>query len=201
MDGAWALYEAWVKIQLGKADIAAGLRLRQVVARRHPPRCSRCQLDPYTLGAALARLGVDSRALQARAGLDAGTFTEEQIAEVVAANRRAGIDNPHAQLSGDDTVEALLKEPDFVAPLRKHDCPPITDGAAVMILAADDVARELSARPAWIRGIDHRIEAAALGVRDLTRSVSTELAGGQGRRGRRHGRLRRAARARSPTRS
>ena len=29
-----------------------------------------------------------------------------------------------------------------------------------MILAAGDVARELSDRPAWIRGIDHRIEAA-----------------------------------------
>jgi len=63
-----------------------------------------------------------------------------------------------------------------VAPLHKHDCAPITDGAAVLILAADDVARELSSRPAWIRGLDHRIEAAALGVRDLTRSVSTEQA-------------------------
>ncbi|MGZ4717147.1 MAG: lipid-transfer protein, partial [Acidimicrobiales bacterium] len=30
--------------------------------------------------------------------------------------------------------------------------------------------------PAWIRGIDHRIEAHALGVRDLTRSASTEQA-------------------------
>jgi len=71
---------------------------------------------------------------------------------------------------------ALLAEPEFVAPLRKHDCPPITDGAAVVVIAAGDAARELSDRPAWIRGIDHRIEAHALGLRDLTRSVSTEQA-------------------------
>lgn len=31
-------------------------------------------------------------------------------------------------------------------------------------------------RPAWIRGIDHRIEAHSLGVRDLTDSPSTRLA-------------------------
>jgi acetyl-CoA acetyltransferase len=32
-------------------------------------------------------------------------------------------------------------------------------------------------RPAWITGIDHRIEPHSIGVRDLTRSPSTELAG------------------------
>jgi acetyl-CoA acetyltransferase len=31
-------------------------------------------------------------------------------------------------------------------------------------------------RPAWIRGIDHRVEAHGLGVRDLTQSPSTALA-------------------------
>ena len=32
-------------------------------------------------------------------------------------------------------------------------------------------------RPAWIRGIEHRIEAHSLGVRDLATSESTRLAG------------------------
>jgi acetyl-CoA acetyltransferase len=70
----------------------------------------------------------------------------------------------------------LLSDEYFVAPLRKHDCPPITDGACAVVLAAEDVARELSDRPAWIRGFDHRIEPHALGVRDLTDSVSTRQA-------------------------
>ena len=64
----------------------------------------------------------------------------------------------------------------FVDPLRVHDCPPITDGGAAIVLAAGDRARELCERPAWIRGIDHRIEPHNLGLRDLTRSVSTEQA-------------------------
>ena len=65
---------------------------------------------------------------------------------------------------------------DSVRPLRTGDCPPVGDGAAAVILAAGERARELCPRPAWIRGIDHRIEAHGLGVRDLTDSPSTRLA-------------------------
>jgi hypothetical protein len=58
------------------------------------------------------------------------------------------------------------------------DVPPteVADGATAVILAAADRAGELTERPAWIRGIDHRIEPPALGVRDLTSSPSTRLA-------------------------
>ena len=175
MDGAWALYEAWVKMQMGKTDIA----LVYAYGKSSPGNIRRVmsrQLDPYSLGP-LWLDSVSMAAMQARLGLEAGAFTEKQMADVVAASRRHGAANPFAQLGGEFDAGALLAEPDFVSPLRKHDCPPVTDGAAVLILAAGDVARELSERPAWIRGIDHRIEAAALGVRDLTRSVSTEQAG------------------------
>jgi acetyl-CoA acetyltransferase len=47
----------------------------------------------------------------------------------------------------------------------------------VVVLAAGDRARQLCARPAWIAGLDHRIEPHALGVRDLTASPSAALAG------------------------
>ena len=40
-----------------------------------------------------------------------------------------------------------------------------------------DRVRKVCERPAWIRGIDHRVEPHALGARDLTVSVSTRLAG------------------------
>jgi hypothetical protein len=59
------------------------------------------------------------------------------------------------------------------------DVPPtyVADGATAVVLAVGDRARELTATPAWITGIDHRIEAPALGARDLTVSASAKLAG------------------------
>ena len=80
----------------------------------------------------------------------------------------------------------------------RSDCPPITDGAAAVVIAADDFARERCERPAWIRGIDHRIDPMALGLRDLTEATSARLAGEQAGVGARWVRHRRAARAVHP---
>ncbi|MGW0293609.1 thiolase domain-containing protein [Streptomyces tuirus] len=169
MDGAWALYEAWTKLLTGDADTALVYAygksspgsVRDVLTR---------QLDPYYV-APLWPDSVALAALQAQALIDAGDTDEPALAAIASRNRAAATGNPHAQLRG-----PVPQGDHLVRPLRTGDCPPIGDGAAAVILAAGDRARELCARPAWIRGIDHRIEAHGLGVRDLTDSPSTRLA-------------------------
>jgi acetyl-CoA acetyltransferase len=175
MDAAFALYEAWVKILTGDADIALAYGfgkssagdLRRVLA---------LQLDPYVL-APLWPDSVSIAALQARLGLEAGMWTERAMAEVAVHSRAAAASNPQAQLAGAVTVEELLAEPFVADPLRAHDCAPVTDGAAVVIIAAADRARELCERPAWITGFEHRIDSGQLGTRDLTSSPSAASAG------------------------
>ncbi|MGH2662312.1 MAG: thiolase domain-containing protein [Actinomycetota bacterium] len=175
MDGAWALYEAWVRLQHGDIDSAlvysfgksSSGDLAEVLA---------IQLDPYYV-APLWPDPVSLAALQARAFLEATGRTEADLAEVAARSRRDALSNPNAQVTGDRKAEDLLSEPYLVSPLRKHDCPPISDGAAAVVLAAGDLAGRLTGRPAWIRGIDHRIEPHSLGVRDLATSPSTSQAG------------------------
>jgi acetyl-CoA acetyltransferase len=130
------------------------------------------QLDPYYL-APLAPDWIGLAALQARALLDAGRCTEADLAKITARARGAA-------------AGERAKSPFVVAPLREQDCPTTVDGAAAIVLVAGDLAKKVCKRPAWIRGIDHRIEAHSLGARDLTRSVSTTLAakkaGASGRR-------------------
>jgi len=175
MDGAWALYEAWVKILTGDADIALAYgfgkssagQLRRVLA---------LQLDPYLL-APLWPDSVSIAALQARLGIEAGLWTEKDMALVAARSRAAARDNPQAQLYADIRADDLLSQPYLADPLRAHDCAPITDGAAVVILANAERAGELSERPAWITGFEHRIDSAALGARDLTTAPSAAGAG------------------------
>jgi acetyl-CoA acetyltransferase len=174
MDGAFALYEAWVKLQLGELDTA----LVYCYSKSSPgdlPMVLTRQLDPILTGP-LWPDSVSLAALQARAWLDAGKGTEADMAEVAARSRKAALDNPDAQLAWDRPAADLLAEPHHIAPLRRSDCPPITDGAAAIVLAAGDVARDTVERPAWIRGIDHRIEPIHLGLRDLTVSESTRIA-------------------------
>lgn len=175
MDGAWALHEAWVRLQHGDIDTA----LVYAFAKTSPgdlPRVLALQLEPYAVGP-LWPDAVSLAGLQARALLDSGDVGPENLAAVVAASRRAAAENPHALLHGEVTVEELLAAEPWADPLRRHDCAPITDGAAAVVLAAGDRARELCERPAWIRGIDHRVEPQALGLRDLATSVSTARAG------------------------
>jgi acetyl-CoA acetyltransferase len=174
MDGAWALYEAWVKILTGEADVALAYgfgkssagELRRVLA---------LQLDPYLL-APLWPDSVSIAALQARLGIEAGAWTEAQMAEVAARSRAAAVTNPAAQLSGEVSAEKLLAEPYLADPLRAHDCAPVGDGAAAVILASAARARELCPRPAWITGFEHRIDSASLGARDLTTVPSAAAA-------------------------
>jgi acetyl-CoA acetyltransferase len=172
MDAAWALYEAYIKILTGEVDTAlvygfgkssAGV-LRRVLSR---------QTDPYTV-APLWPDSVSMAGLQARIGLDTGKWTEAQMARVAFDSfaNATRVDSVQPPTSPDE----LLERPFFADPLRRHDIAPITDGAAAIVLAADERARELCEKPAWITGIEHRIESPSLGVRDLTESPSTKAA-------------------------
>jgi acetyl-CoA acetyltransferase len=174
MDGAFALYEAWVRLQHGDVDVA--LVFSSGVSSRGDLREILClQNDPYYLMPLWAD-HVSLAALQARALIDAGLAKESDLAEVAARARRNAQANPNAQVRGDVTADELLSEPYLVAPLRPSDCPPISDGAAAAILVAGDRARAVCERPAWIRGIDHRVDPHYPGVRDLTVSASATLA-------------------------
>ena len=179
MDAAWALYEAWIKIQAGSADTALiyGFGKSSHSEMRF---ISTLQLDPYYY----APLNIDSisvAALQARALLDSGKYTEEDFAAVVANSRKNAKSNPNAQLAGDVSVADVLAEDYLVEPLRKSDCCPISDGASSLVMVTREVADKLIAEgkisgAAYITGLDHRIDAHGLGVRDLTVSDSTRIA-------------------------
>lgn len=171
MDAAWALYEAWLKIQTGEVDTAlvygfgkssAGV-LRRTLA---------LQLDPYTM-TPLWPDTVSIAALQARLGLDAGLWDEAALAAVAQRSLSDAESNEWAIRSGGSSIEDLLARSLYADPLRKHDIAPVSDGASAIVLAAGDLAREACERPAWITHFSHHIDPLHLGARDLTTSPST----------------------------
>ena len=175
MDGAFALYEAWVKLQIGEVDTALVFSygksspgsLRDVLA---------LQLDPYFL-APLWPPADAVAAIQARLLLESGLVGAEELAEIAVRSQRNAVGNPNAVRSSlEVTVADVMAEAPVADPLRPSDLAAESDGGCAVVLAAGDRARELCGRPAWIRGIDHRIDAHALGTRNLTRAPSAELA-------------------------
>ena len=162
MDAAWALFEAYLKIASGHADTALVYGFGKASASADLDSALALQLDPYTV-APLWPGRHHLAALQARSGIDAGRWSEAEMAAVAA--RAHGRD-----------VSELLSEPYIADPLRRHDCPPVTDGAGAIILASGDRARELVDTPAYIAGIEHIMDSAEFGARDLTDSPSTRAA-------------------------
>ncbi len=78
---------------------------------------------------------------------------KENLARVSVKNRRNAATNPYAQFRKAITMEEAMGARMIVAPLTLFDCCPITDGAATVVLASEDKAKELTDKPlVYIRG-------------------------------------------------
>jgi len=65
-------------------------------------------------------------------------------------------------------------------PLRLFDCCPISDGAAMVILASEEVARKYTDTPVWVAGMGQASDTMALHDReDITSLKATRLASRQ----------------------
>ncbi|MFC4058141.1 lipid-transfer protein, partial [Planomonospora corallina] len=124
MDAAWALYEAWVRLQHGDVDSALVYGFGKP-SQTDPHRLMTLQLDPYYL----APLGLDQVSYAALAASARGADRAE-LDEVVRRSRAAGRANPYALDLPDPEGEETA-----VAPLRPYDIAPPADGAAAVVLA------------------------------------------------------------------
>ena len=69
------------------------------------------------------------------------------MAEVANRSLTDAEKNEYAIRKGGSSVDELLARPMYADPLRKHDCAPVTDGAAAMVLAAGDKATTSASGP------------------------------------------------------
>jgi acetyl-CoA acetyltransferase len=174
MDAAFAAQYAWLRMQTGEADTALVCGYGKV-SEGEPRRILNLQLDPYYQ----APLGLDptaTAALQASAWMTRTGATDRTLAEVASRSRAAGARNPGAQVREPATADELARTPWVVEPLRRGYLPPVGESAVCLVLAAEGKAETMCDRPAWIHGVDQRIELQTLGARDLSRSASAALA-------------------------
>ena len=102
--------------------------------------------------------------------------TEEQCAQVVVKNRGNAIFNPYAAYGANITIEQVMCSERLFHPLKKLEISTPADGCIVMVLASEEVAKKLTDRPVWVRGVGWCTETPSLETRDWTRAVYTRLA-------------------------
>ena len=76
--------------------------------------------------------------------------TREQLALVAVKNHKHALKNPLAQFRKEITVNDVLNSPLVADPLRLLDCSPISDGAACIILADEEIAKQYTDSPVYI---------------------------------------------------
>lgn len=92
-------------------------------------------------------------ALHVRRYLHESPATDEHLAMVAVKNHHHGVNNSKARLRFEITMEQALNAPTVVTPFRLYDCAPQSDGAAALVIAAEDVVDRFTNRPVWIRGV------------------------------------------------
>ena len=105
-------------------------------------------------------------------------LTREQLGMVAVKNHRNGAKNPIAQFRQEITLETVLSSALVADPLRLFDCSPITDGAAAVILAPLERAREFTDTPVKVLATAQASDTLALhDRRDISCLDATVVAG------------------------
>lgn len=78
--------------------------------------------------------------------------TREQIGLVSVKNHRNSILNPKSQFQKPVTLEEVLSSRLIADPIRLYDCPPISDGAAALVLCPAEMAYDFHPKPIDILG-------------------------------------------------
>lgn len=94
-----------------------------------------------------------------RARMDKLGHTEEAAARVVVKNLNNARLNPYAHVRKVLTVDDVMQSAPLAWPIKLHDVPPISDGAAAVVLCREDLVAKFTDKPAFISGIAYCAEA------------------------------------------
>jgi len=152
--GQSAIRSAYAAISSGLSDIAVvvGAEKMNLPSMAEANSAMACVMDRPWDGPAGATAPPFFAMVAQRHMLEFGT-TEEQLAAISEKNHRFANTNPNAQFYEKTfSRDKLLRLPLIAPPLRLGDCSSMTDGAAAVLLTAEEHALRFTDSPAWIRG-------------------------------------------------
>lgn len=141
--GGSALHVAWMAVASGLHDVALVVGMEKMEKGLIPP-------NPGEYEAFLGKTLPAKYALRARRHMQKYGLTVEQLAKVSVKNHHAGALNPNAHYQKEVTLEEVLASRPVAEPLTLLQCCPTTDGAAALVIASGEVARQIHRKPVRI---------------------------------------------------
>jgi len=158
-----AFFQAWREVASGMSDVVMVVGVEKMT--------SQTTARTTEILAAAGDMGTEGRAgatfpalfaMIARRHMHQFGTKPEHLAAVAVKNHENGAENPEAHMRKVITMEQALTARPIADPLRLYDCSLISDGAAAVILAPRDRAREFTDQPARILGIAQASDYVAL---------------------------------------
>lgn len=152
--GSAAMRTAWMSIKAGVHDIVAVIGCQKMT-----------ELSTAEILALMGRVGEVQwesvfgttfpayYAMFAKRHMHEFGTTREQMLGVAIKNHFYGAKNPYALFKKEITMEKALASEEVATPFQVYDCCANADGAACVILAKEEKAREISKKPVWLDGM------------------------------------------------
>jgi len=176
--GGLAVRQAYMAVASGMHDIVIAAGAEKVTDVGDPMEILSASVDiewENFFGGNLPAL----YAIIARLHMETFRTTEEDLALVSVKNHRNGALNPKAQFRREIRVEDVLNSPYVAEPLKLLDCSSVSDGAAAVILASEDVARKITDTPVYIEACTQASDYLALHSRKDILSMKSVVKAGR----------------------
>jgi acetyl-CoA C-acetyltransferase len=152
--GSAAIRTAWMAIQSGLHDVVAVIGCQKMT-----------ELSTAEILALMGRVGEVQwesvfgttfpgyYAMFATRHMHEFGTTREQLLQVAIKNHHYGAKNPNALFRKEITMEKALASDPVASPFCVYDCCANADGAACVILAAEDKAKRFTDKVVWLDGV------------------------------------------------
>ncbi len=186
--GGYAIRTAYMEVASGLSDVVLCLGVEKsndcwdpVTEERTPELVKAISYSAdCTWVRPLGSFPAASYVLPVRAHIEKfGNPSEESMARVSVKNHGNAIGNPNAQSPMKITIDDVLKSRYISEPFKKLDCCLYSEGAAAMILANEEKAKEIckntGKEPVWITGIGAGNDSNFGGLRDPLWSLTSNV--------------------------
>lgn len=165
--GVYAIAQGWLQVASGMFDTALVVcEEKMSTCLPHPQAAFLTIFDNFTEQPLKPNLlwifALEQSRYMAKYGIQI-----EDIARVSVKNKRNALGHPSAQLGAELTVKDVLASEIMAWPVHRLMVSPTSDGAAAVILAAEDVAKRVTHQPIWVQGVGWCLDTSYWTNRDL----------------------------------